>query len=140
MRKRNALIGMLVVVAAAMATVGIAGSRFHETKYATITVELSTAVAFEYTNTEDRVGVGSVFVTTDNPTNSWVLFLVSNNNAYTNVLTSNTLYTPGNVTLKYDGAGNVPLGKGSRLRCTGTVNTNDHPGTNYVHYTIQTVE
>jgi len=113
-----------VVATAAMmigSMLAFAGGKFLESRYVTHTAVLTTSVAFEITNINNRVGLGSVFVCAGAASNTWSILLINNN--VTNILKTGTLTASAN-TLFYESSGGIPWGSGGRIRITGTVNTN----------------
>jgi len=127
-----AVAGML----GAMVVLLFGGPSFTQTQYGTVTVPLAESVTFEWTNGTERVGLGSVMVKADAASNTWTILLVSNSSAYTNVLQIGSLNSVTN-TMLYDGAGNIPVGAGAKIRVTGTVNTNGALTTNRVMFVVQ---
>jgi len=118
-----AVIGLLVA-----AQMVLAAAWFMESKYGTYNVTPTdvagtTFTAGVYTNTGDRVGIGSIFVRANTATGNWSILLIANNQ--TNQLVAPTALTPsGTYTIKYDGSATVPLGKDGVIMVTGTVYSN----------------
>ena len=82
-----------------------------------------TAVTLDYTNNSDRAALASVFANCNYATNTLSLSVI--NGGQTNKLATDvTANNPVLNAIKYDGTGNIPLGKGGIVRVSLGVSTN----------------
>jgi hypothetical protein len=110
-----------------------AGNRLLAARYGSVTVPLTTTVAFEVTNGTENVLLGGIAVRADAASNAWTIAVIHNN--FTNLIKSGTL-TATSHTLLYEGNGSIPWAANARMRFTGTVNTNGALTTNIVQWSI----
>lgn len=133
MRKRTVGSLTIALVMIPFILAAWAGNRFLAARYGRVSVELTTAVAFEVTNGTESVVLGGIAVRADAATSTWTIAVI--NNSYTNILKSGTL-TPVSHTLLYEGNGSIPWGPNARMRFTGSVHTNAALETNVVQWSI----
>ncbi len=140
--KKRMTVAMTVIMGLICVGMLYAGVNFLESVYRndSIATPSATANAFTviYTNTGDRVAIGSIFARAQAATGSWSILIV--NSSQTNILVAPTALNFDTYGVKYEGYSTVPLGNGGKIIVSGSVASNNATtGTGIIEWGIHRI-